>query len=82
MRAELLIHIERADTERGVAWWAELPAVRGFYAAGDTLADLRDAVHEALDELGQDLDVIERLVPHDVQPDLVEHEDAPTLVFA
>jgi predicted RNase H-like HicB family nuclease len=57
MSATLMIHLERADTETGVVWWADSPDLPGFAAAADTLAELR--------ELTADMDVVERLADGD-----------------
>ncbi len=63
MRVKLLVHVESADTEAGVAWWADSPDLDGFYAVGDTLQDLRAVALDAIaDELGPEFQVVEQLV--------------------
>lgn len=32
----------------GDAWWADSPSLPGFYAAGDSLEDLRDQIREGV----------------------------------
>jgi hypothetical protein len=47
-RIELAIHVELADTETGVSWWCESPALPGFYGAADSLPELRTLVYDHL----------------------------------
>ena len=60
------VHLERAD--EGVVWWADSPGLPGFYAAADSMKELRDvarvAISEVLIEGGDVLESIsELLVP-------------------
>jgi len=49
------IHLERADTESGVAWWADSDDVPGFYAVSDSLAGLRGLVVEVFGDFQERL---------------------------
>jgi len=62
MKATLIIHVEAADTETKVVWWAESAELPGFSAAGDTLAELRAAASEAIEAEWGDVEIVEKLV--------------------
>ena len=62
MTVELTIHVQPVDGDPPVSWWADTAQVPGFYAAADTLEELRAVALDSLrTELGGDIAVIERL---------------------
>jgi predicted RNase H-like HicB family nuclease len=60
MTVHLIIHLEAVDG--AATWWADTDDVPGFYAAADTLEELRERVIAALAEVAPGADrIIERL---------------------
>lgn len=66
--ATLIIHLDHADGE--IVWWAESPDARGFTAAANTLAELRELSQASLDDFfSEPVRIAEQLVGTQVQTD-------------
>lgn len=63
IEVEIVIHVEQHEpSSLGFSWWADAEQVPGFYAAGDTLTELRERFTAALHELGYAV-IREQLAP-------------------